>query len=275
MIKRLLPAALLLVWAIGSAAQQPQSDISTHALMIGVGSTRQLDTYLSPMEYSGPQYSVLRETFRATRLAQGRISHQSLVHALFTHTQNPAQNATGWGGMVGYDAAWHYAWQPTLRLRLLAGPMVGIEAGAIYHTRNGNNPVQAHLHLELSASFVALYQLRAWGYPIQLRYQADVPLLGCMFSPHYGQSYYEISEHGLSGNIVASHPANAPSVRQMFTADFPVGPVSLRAGYLCHIRQSSVHGIDSHLVSHSLLVGLVRRFSLIKQKDKAAQNAIL
>ncbi|MBP5619495.1 MAG: DUF3316 domain-containing protein, partial [Bacteroidaceae bacterium] len=75
---------------------------AAHALMFGVGRSNQLDTYLSPMEYKGPQFTFLRETLRMTHWANERLSFQSLTQGAFSLTENPAQNANEYGGHIGY-----------------------------------------------------------------------------------------------------------------------------------------------------------------------------
>lgn len=243
--------------------------------MLGFGGARQLDTYLSPMEYQGPQLTFLRETLRMTRMANSRISHQSLLNGAFSYTENPAGNANDWGGHIGYHAGWHYHWTPLPNLRLMAGGILGAQVGVLYNTRNGNNPAQARMNLDLSASIAGIYKLRLRNYPITLRYQADLPLVGCMFSPHFGESYYEISQNGVGNNLLMSHPANALSLRQMLTADLPIRRTIIRIGYLSDIRQSNVHHIDMHDISRSFLIGFVRHFSILKEKDLSSKNTIL
>ncbi len=276
MTKKLL-IFLPMLWCIlvAKAQEHPDNRVSTHAVMLGVGGVRQLDTYLSPMEYTGMQYSFLRETLRMTHWADNRISHQSLLHGALSYSENPAKNANDWGGHFGYNAAWHYHWTPLPDLRLMAGGMLGAQAGVLYNTRNGNNPAQARLNVELAASVAAIYKVRIKKYPISLRYQADLPLLGCLFSPHFGESYYEISQSGVGKNILLSHPANALSLRQMLTADFPLKRTTIRVGYLSDIRQSDVNHIEMHDISRSFLLGLVRHFSILRKSDLASKNTIL
>ncbi|MGG6550492.1 UNVERIFIED_CONTAM: DUF3316 domain-containing protein, partial [Prevotella sp. 15_C9] len=74
----------------------------------------------------------------------------------------------------------------------------GIDAGMgfLYNTRNGNNPEQAYLGLNLAPRLSADYAFRIRSHPFQIRYEAQVPLVGVMFSPNYGQSYYEIFSRG-------------------------------------------------------------------------------
>ena len=246
----------------GIQAQIAGDSIRTHSFMLGVGSSHQLDTYLSPINYTGYQISLMRETLRMTRMADRRISFQSLWQGTFSNTTNISGTATDWGGHIGYDALWHYNWAPLSGLRLMAGGAVGADAGFLYNSHGGNNPAQGRMCIDISASVMAIYNIRLWGKSIGLRYQANMPLAGVMFSPQFGQSYYEIYNGTTGGNVCFTHPANAFSLWQQLTVDIPLGKyVAMRAGYLCDIRQSHVNGIKVHDRSHSFMIGVVKRFA--------------
>ena len=241
---------------------------AAHALMFGVGGSNQFDTYLSPMEYKGSQFTFLRETLRMTHRAKERLSFQSLTQGTFSMTENPAQNANEYGGHIGYNAGWHYNWMLRERLRLMAGGLLGADAGFLYNERNGNNPAQARLKADMALSLAGIYKFRLWRQMLALRYQADLPLLGCMFSPQYGQSYWEISQGNRDHNVCFTSPGNALSLRQLFTLDFPVRRFTIRTGYFSDIRQSHVNGIKMHDISRSFLIGFVRHFSIIQDKER-------
>lgn len=254
----------------------PGNRYTTHATLIGAGRSNLLETYLSPLEYTGPQFTFLRETLRKTHWAEGRVSAQSLLGGYFSYTQNPAQNAEDMAGMIEYRAGWHYNWTLPFRLRLMAGGQIGAYAGFVYNTRNGNNPAQAKAGAELSASVAAIYPFRIRRVPFTVRYQCDMPVTGMMFSPAYGQAYYEIfSEGNYDHNVCFTHPGNAPTFRQLFTLDFPVKDYTFRVGYLCDIRQSHVNSLKSHTYNHSFLVGYVKHFQFIKRKDRQRDRLIM
>ena len=263
---------------VGTVTAQAISDSlrqTTHATLLGIGGVHHLDTYLSPQTYSGLQLHFLRESLRRTRLAAGRISFQSLVHAEASITSPSADNANDLGGTLSYDATWHYNWQVG-DFRLMAGPQVGGTIGILYNTRNGNNPAQAIAKLNLSASLAAIYGFRLWGHHFSVRDQLDLPLLGAMFSPAYGQSYYEIfSLRQYDHNIRCTHPFNAPSLRNQLTLDFPLRNHTFRIGYLIDIRQSHVNDIRCHSYTHAFLIGWVRHFTRRKHRQAMQEGFIL
>lgn len=238
--------------------------ITTTARMLGIGRAQVLDTYLSPEHYTGPDLRYISQTQRER---EGRRLSQ-----LITHTGNVAylKNRAGSGneiaGMYSFDYALHYGFDWLgHRLQLQVGGRVETHVGFIYNTHNSNNPAQARVFLHLAPSAVASYKLRAGRVPLFLRYEMAVPMLGVMFSPNYGQSYYEIfSEGNYDNNIVPTTIGSAPSLRQMLTVDFPLLRSTVRLGYMGDIQQSRVNGLKTHVYTHGVVIGLVKRFTLIK-----------
>lgn len=146
-------------------------------------------------------------------------------------------------------------------LKLLAGGAVHGMGGFIYNTRNGNNPASAKADIDLNISAMAIYKLRVKEYPMTLRYQFTIPFAGVLFSPHYGQSYYEIFNLGNASGVVQFNSFhNKFAMKNFFTVDFPVCNFTIRAGYLNSSYRTDVNGIQSHIISHSFMIGLVKEF---------------
>lgn len=238
----------------------------SRSVLLGIGRSSQLDTYLSPMEYSGPQLSFLTLRERMTGMAGGHIAFQSMVQGAFAYTENPAGNANELAGRIGYDAGWHYVWHPAAALQLKAGGLVGTDVGFLYNSRNGNNPAQARANVDVSLLAGGSYEFRIRRLPLQVHYQAHLPVLGCMFSPHYGESYYEIYQGYGGHNVRFTSPVNALSLRQLACVDFCFPRTTLRVGYLSDVRQSHVCGIRAHDISRSFMLGYVRHFQTLKRK---------
>ena len=265
-------------WGVSVCAQGigglPENRFTTHATLFGAGRSSLYETYLSPVTYTGPHVAFLHETLRKTHWLEGRVTTQSVVDGFFSYASNRSGNSNEMAGKRNYAIGWHYNWLLG-DLRLMAGGEVHAGLGAIYNTRNSNNPVQAKAELDLGASLMAIYPFYIRKVPFTVRYQATVPLVGGMFSPRYGQSYYEMSLGNYDRNVCFTHPANAPSMRHFLTLDFPIAGFTFRAGYLCDIRQSRVNGLRSHIWNHSFMIGYVKHFGFVKRKESQHRPFVL
>ena len=242
---------------------------TTHSTLFGIGRSRLLDTYLSPIEYSGPSFHILRESIRKTHWLDGRITTQGILQGDFFFTQNPMKTGSEMGGNIDYSQGWHYNWEVGQGLRLMLGGAVNASLGVIYNSRNSNNLAQAKTGINIGASAMAIYQFKLSNMPFTARYQMNMPLIGAVFTPNYGQSYYEIFSQGnYDRNIRFVYPGNAPNFRQLLSLDFPVLSFTLRVGYLCDIKQSQLNNLKYHSYSHAFMLGYVKHFCFIKRKDK-------
>ena len=268
---------LFILLSSPAAAQTELSRPVIHATTIGLGANHQLDTYLSPLDYHGPQLQLMHETQRITHLLDSAVTFQTLWQGNLSYTKNASAKARYMGGDVTFDAAWHYRFfTPVDRLRLFVGPQIGANVGVLYNTRNGNNPAQALASADFAVSAAAAYDFRIWRQPLLLRYQLDIPLLGVMFSPNYGQSYYELFTLGNTDhNVCFTHPGNAFSNRHLFSIDVPLHGFTLRASYLCDIRQSHVNEIKHHSCTHAFMLGWVRYFQVVHPRRSTPPDFVL
>lgn len=189
-MKKILLLLLSLFLGLPSQAQEDSLRANRYvmrATLYGVGFTNILDTYLSPMEYTGPEIRILRESMRMTKLMNGNVSVQSLFQANLSLTENKAETSNEMSGMVNWNYALHYQFRLTENLKILAGPMLDLNGGFIYNMRNSNNPAQAKAYVNLAASGMVIYRFHIGNYPLIARYQANLPVMGVMFSPEYGQ----------------------------------------------------------------------------------------
>lgn len=243
--------------------------------MFGIGGTNRLETYLSPLEYTGPEVRFMRESIRMTRIWGGRVSTQQFYEGNFSYSKNPTKDSEYLSGDIDWRIGWHYNWTPLPALRLMAGLQTGLSCGFVYNTSNGNNPAQGKLSTNIAASGMAIYRFNWLRRRFSVRYQFDMPLAGLMFSPNYGQSYYEIFSLGhYDRNVCFTWPGNVPCFSQLLTVDVPIGSGTLRLGYRCDIRQSHVNNLKSHTWSNLFMVGFVKHFRLVKQRDKDSAKLI-
>lgn len=239
--------------------------------LFGVGHVNQLDTYLSPMEYTGMELRFLRESMRMTKLMDGNVSYQSLFQSNLSLAENKAATGNELIFLANWNQAWHYQFRISENLKLMAGPVLDVNGGFIYNLRNSNNPVQAKAYINLGASGMAVYRFKIKNYPMVVRYQLNIPFMGIMFSPEYGQPYYEMSiSKDWGKNICFTSLHNQPAFRQFLTLDFPIKSTNLRIGYVCDIQQAKVNELKSHTWSHAFMIGWVKNFYVIKEKNKVS-----
>lgn len=239
------------------------SPVRTQVRMLGIGSAEILDTYLSPEDYNGFSLRYIAMNEWADK-RNDRFTHRFTHEGMFSRVRNRADNNSELGGQYFFRYALLHQWTiADGRLRFFFGGEAEATTGFLYNTRNQNNPAQARLSLHIAPMTGVDYRFLVGKRPCRLQYEASVPLVGMMFSPNYGQSYYELFNCGnYDHNLVFTTVGSVPSLRQQLAFDFPVSRFYLRVGYLGDYRQASVNGLKYHEYSHSLLVGIVSRFSI-------------
>lgn len=268
---RLLLAAE--VFMLGTADVAPQTvaadsvlrPLTTHQWLFGAGRMNALDTYLSPFEYAGPALSVFHRSERPARWCRDRVTVTGVFSARGAYLHSPTDDGKEWEGNLSAAGGWHYNFHPAHGLRIGIGGLLEAVTGFTYNTRNGNNPAQGRLEADIALSGVAEYGFSIARRKFAWLTQIDVPLAGLMFSPDYGQSYYELFSLGHRGhNVCATWPLNAPSARIMTTLSAKLLGATLSVGYIGDVRQSDVNHIKRHAWHNQFVIGYVRRVVLIR-----------
>ena len=247
------------VWA-QSEGEQP-TVASERATMFAIGAANVLDTYLSAEEYSGAELRFLSQRRKPLRRSWMRsVTHQGRVSLL----SNRADNHDELGAMYQLQCAWRKVWQLHERWQCEAGGGIGAQLGFLYNTLGGNNPAQARVALHVMPSAAVSYDFSLFKRSSVLRYEASAPLAGLMFSPNYGQSYYEIFGRGnYDHNIVPTTIASTPSLCHALTLDIALSKRKpnwrLRIGYLGDYQQARVNNLKYHHYSHMLVLGWTKR----------------
>lgn len=245
--------------------------IINRAVSYGVGYSNIFDTYLSPQEYKGIDFRIARETNRMTRLWDGNVSLHNFLQADISYTHNHVDNNNSFSGLLNWNIGLHYQFRISPNFKILAGALIDANIGFIYNLRNGNNPANAKLYLNLAPSGMAIWKTKIKSLPITLRYQVNIPIMGVMFSPHYGQSYYEMFFVGNDkGLLKFTSLHNQPSIRQFISMDIPINRVKLRLSYIMDIQQAKLNNIKSHNYGHVFMVGFVT--DLIKIRPKTTKQ---
>ena len=226
--------------------------------MVGLGPTKVLDTYLSAEHFSGTGFSFLSGTarHRTHRQWYTLLQHQASVAT----THDRSHDIKMLEACYRFTAARLRKWQPwQTPLILEAGGAIGADIGALYNTLGGNNPGQARLGLHLMPVVAAGWHTLIAGRKAGIRAEAELPLAGVVFSPNYGQSYYEIFSQGDNDhNIVPTTFVSAPNFRLQLMLNYQVAKrYALQIGYLGDFRQASVNQLKQHIYSHRCMVGVI------------------
>ena len=238
--------------------------VITRSTMVGFGRTNVLDTYLSAEHFKGSGVSFVNtiERQRPDRRWSTLMEHE----ANLSTTKDRADTQKELEGAYNFYWGKLYSWQLfNNSLKLQAGGLVNASLGFIYNTSNGNNPAQARAHLNLMPTGVASYRFHLFKKSVTARYELSLPLAGIMFSPNYGQSYYEIFSQGnYDHNIVPTTFVSSPEWRHMLTFDTQLSSkLTLRIGYLGNMQQAKVNNLRQHVYTHRFLIGITRRFSIV------------
>lgn len=271
-LKAVIAAVILSLWSIQSYAQSDSltsNKIITNAKMGAIGASNILDTYLSPEKYHGLELRYISHTLREK--AGRNLYHEVIHQGYISYLDNRASNGNEIAGSYNFQYGWHWnilrRAYGTSTLTIGAGGNIDANLGFIYNTRNSNNPAQARIYLNIAPVIEANYHFLIHSHPYTLRYEVEVPILGLMFSPNYGQSYYEIfSEGNYDHNIVPTYVGNAPSLRQMLTFDFTLWKTTFRIGYLGDYQQAKVNNLKNHIYTHALMIGVVKKFQMLKMQ---------
>lgn len=256
--------------AIEKEAVQYRSINSSH--LFSIGSRSAWDTYLSPSSYKGLNLGYLYDQMKLSGYYKN-VSYQSLFRVDFSKMDNKAGNGEMWGGFLSYRWGAHYRWTVDPSLQLLGGALIGGTVGGLYNIRNSNNPAQAKINLGLSLSAIALYKVRIGNQPILFRYQINLPSVGITFSPHYGQSYYEIFTLGNDkGVFLLSSLHNMFEMENMLSAEIPFNSVTLRVGLSNTYMRSELHQLETQINCSSIFIGFVKEgiFFSGKKRPKPA-----
>ncbi|MDH6309703.1 hypothetical protein M2451_002113 [Dysgonomonas sp. PFB1-18] len=241
--------------------------ITNNTFSASIGSANMYDTYLSPLEYKGFNIRLMYEQLRRTTWFDYKFYKQQIFELDFSKGDNPAGNVSEYWLLANYRLGGHYSLYNTPAFRLGVGGFWDVNAGVLYNERNGNNPATARAYTNLNLSVIASYKFKWFA----LRWQVGSPFMGMLFSPKYGQSYYEISLGNSVGVVNFASLHNQRALRNYLTVDIPINKYTIRVGYLGSWYQTKVHDIQTHHYTNSFVIGFPME-GVKKPREKARNN---
>ena len=251
---------IVILFASYAQAQEANDVFIERTTAFAIGQTQRLDTYLSNEEYRGSDYRFISNVLR---IRPNSWDFQFTHEGTLDYTHNRVDNANTLAGH--YDFA--FAMMKRLDkiengpFTLRAGFMSDLYAGFAYNMRNSaNNPAQGYASLSLGGTAMGTYRLKIGEKTLPITYEMRIPIIGIMFSPAYGQSYYELFNNGNYDNNIVMTSIAIPQYRHQLSIDYPINERTyIRIGYLGDYRQSKPNELKQHTYTNSFLIGFVLR----------------
>ncbi len=233
-----------------------------------------LDPYLSPFTYSGLGVSYEHAEHKFFNPENAKFSMQGKWNALLGLGFNPANTAamTYMDGAYSWGAFYHY--RPLKNWQILAGATTDAQLGVKSLSRNVNNPVNVDLAVNLNLAGKARYDFNIFRQPVRLNYEIETSILGCMFVPLAGASYYEMFElWNLNNAIHFSSLHNKLGLKSALSLDVFLRRSTIQVGFASH---SLLYEANNMVFKQNLLafnIGYKYDFYIFKgRKNPAPAN---
>lgn len=257
-MRKLLTAIALTAISMTVGAAGPVLRPVISAYSVEYGAAHAADTYLTPLRYKGWHLGLGYERMQAMGFDPERWIMQLGVRGVTDRMQNPARNATMWN--FEFDGRWAMMrrWRDVLTpgLTLAVGPGTQVRAGALWLSRNGNNPASAKGAWTVDAAAMAAYNMRIGRLPLTVRYECTLPVGGVFFAPEYGELYYELWLGNHSGVVSGAFWNKYFRLDNYLTVDVRLRGTVVRLGYRADIISTKAHDVVSRRITHALTVGV-------------------
>lgn len=259
-LKKISVVVILLVSVFTSQAQITEGLSSrpvTGTYGLQIGATNVKATYLSPLAYTGTQWSAFGSWQKAMPFNPQNAIMTFDGSASFCNLLNPAQTAR----MVGLNAefSWWMAWRKKLpnNFQVTAGGGIDISGGAYYLLRNSNNPVQALVNVSLLVAGSASYHFKIGSLPVLISDQVKLPSLGAFFCPEYGESYYEIYLGNHKGLAHAGWWGNNFRIDNLLSVTLDFGRIALSLGYRINAYNQWANNLNTKIITNYFVIGVI------------------
>ena len=212
----------------------PDNILHENILQISGGWSKTLDTYLSPLVFSGFQHSISNEWWQTLRKNEN-FGHVGRVEAAFGRQRNHAHSNDAYSssnGLEYYSAegGWGiFSKHHSNYLNIGVGPFIGANVNIKNIYSSYNKPLSVDVAADLSLMFSIGTAFSGPNTSYRLRYIAYLNVLGVQFLPDFWQSYYEL-DNTLSHNIHFSYIGQRVNLRHELTFDIQLPHTTWRAG---------------------------------------------
>lgn len=245
------------------------------AYTLDVGGASVLDTYLSPIRYKGVNLRLGYERMQAMKFNPEKWIMQLETGIDYTPSENPEGNHTIHTLVADFRWGMLHRWRMKQvdGLQLFAGASTQLRGGALYAPANSNNVVSVKINWNVALTGMAVYNRRIGRLPVTFRYQAVLPVAVLLYSPEYGESYYEMYVGNRSGLVHFGWVGNNFTLSNLITADMHFGNTTLRVGYRNVTETSWVNHLNTQIFRNSLVVGLCGEWMSVRPGSSVSQKA--
>ena len=264
---------LLIILIVSQIAYGQESKTLSTKYAFSVGTIKMADHNLSNQEYSGIVYGL--QFSQGQYYKNKNVSWNIHEQIRYSHPLNASKSAyiTYLGINIGFGS--YYNLQLN-NFKFKLGGYIDIYEGAKYQSRNVNNIFSNDLQLQLLANITAQYHYTWNKFGLLVQYQMATPLIGCMFIPEMGQSYYEVYKY-LSENLedvvhfTSFH--NRQGYKGNLTLNFLFKGFTLYTGFIHHFdywHQNDLYFYNKELSGQiGVIVDLEFRCGLKSQPDNS------
>ena len=278
-MKKLVLVTLVVLSHLVAVAQQTEADkylVTTRTNSLGYVSLQLTDPYLSPLTYSGSGFDFNHESRRFLSLRNNNISIQHQYYLVGAIAYNPAGTASMLYFGANYSFGMQYHFRPANRFHVLVGGSWDVDFGFKDLTRNINNPVNMDMATNLNVSGVIRYDVSLLRMTLRLQLSAETPVVGLMFVPLAGASYYEMFELGNHAGLTHfSSLHNKRGINPKLTVNIPFARSTWQVGLAYQHLKYEANDMVFKRNSFSLMVGTT--FDVVSfsgRKKKLSPNFI-
>ena len=250
--------------------------LTTKANTFGISTISFVDPYLSPLTYDGLAISYNGEARQFLSSENTRISTQSILNLQVGILLNSpvTSDMTYLAANYGWGMCYHL--NPAKGLKVLVGGLWDIDFGFKDMERNVNNPVNLDMSTNLNLTALARYAIPLRRKTLQLQLALKTPVLGYMFVPRAGASYFEMFDLGnLTDAFHFSSLYNKRGLNSALTVDVPFNHSVWRFGLKMNTLRYSANKLVFDRNEFGLLVGTTfDSFNFAGRKNKAPMNFI-
>ncbi|MDD4972416.1 MAG: DUF3316 domain-containing protein [Paludibacter sp.] len=237
--------------------------LTTNTNTVGISVLSLTDPYLSPLVYTGNGIQYEHVSRRFLNTSNTNWSMQSKLDFEGGFLLNPAKTSAMTYMGVDYSWGMNYHFRPMRGLLLLAGGNCSVGFGYKDVPRNINNPGNVDLATNLNFSGVAVYDIPLRRRTLKLQLAVETPLIGWMYVPLAGASYYEMFMLGNLSNISHfSSVVNKRGINPKLTVDVPFKRNTWRFGVGYQGLQYKANNMVFSRNEMSLIIGTT--FDVIK-----------